>query len=417
MVRKSLNWAGGATLDEHTKRKHKILKEYFRQYLITRCQLPQQERFRLAVIDGFAGAGVYKCGSFGSPLIILETLNATADEINIKRAAGGMRPIQIECFLIFNDDDPVAAPKLEQNAAGLIGGITENNQHLHIQVNIFQREFDALYPQIKEALVDGRYQNVLFNLDQYGYSEVNRAILGDIMGGWASAEIFLTFAIETLLTYLSTDKDKNSVLSSQPEVCDEIFSYLQEGAHVINKREWLGISEKVVFENLKAIAPFVSPFSIHNPGGWRYWLIHFANHARARQVYNDILHDNSTSQAHFGRSGLDMLAYNPAEEGTLYLFDQESREEAIKQLHTDIPNKVAEHGDSLSVDEFYLGVYKETAAHSADIHKVIIENDDLEVLTGAGGERRAAHTIRTSDTIRLKTQRSFFPMFPKKYGE
>ncbi len=414
MADKSYDWEDGAELNEHTKRKHKILKEYFRQYLITRCQHPQQEKFRLAVIDGFAGAGVYKCGAYGSPLIILETLNETANEINLRRAADGMRPIQIECYLIFNDDDPVAIPKLRENAAGLIGKISEDNLHLHIQVSFFQEEFDALYPQIKQALLDGRYPSVLFNLDQYGYSDVNPVILNDIMGSWASAEIFLTFAIQTLRTYISTDREKNSVLSGQKELLEEIYSHIQDGGEAISKREWLGIAEQLVFENLKTIAPFVSPFSIHNPDGWRYWLIHFANRARARQVYNDILHDNSTSQAHFGRSGLNMLTYNPAEEGALYLFDDESRELAIAQLHEDIPNQISEHGDSIGVDEFYLGVYKETAAHSGDIHKVIIDNNDLEVLTPAGGERRAAHTIKTSDVIRLKRQRSFFPMFPKK---
>ncbi len=325
-----------------------------------------------------------------------------------------MRPIQIECFLVFNDDDPLAILMLKENAAGLIGKIKEGNQHLHIQVNFFKKKFDALYPQIRQMLLEGRYPSVLFNLDQYGYSKVNRATLNDIMGSWASAEIFLTFAIETLLTYLSTAIEKNSVLSGQPDLLGEIYTHIQDGGDVINKREWLGISEKIVFESLKTIAPFVSPFSIHNPEGWRYWLIHFANRARARQVYNDILHDNSTSQAHFGRSGLNMLAYNPAEEGALYLFDSESRELAIKQLHEDIPNQVSEHGDSISVDEFYLGVYKETAAHSGDIHKVIIDNDDLEVLTPAGGERRTTHTIKTSDILRLKRQRSFFPMFPKE---
>jgi hypothetical protein len=108
-----------------------------------------------------------------------------------------------------------------------------------------------------------------------------------------------------------------------------------------------------------------------------------------------------------------MLAYNPSEEGALYLFDDKSRELAIRQLHEDIPNQISEHGDSISVDEFYLGVYKETAVHSGDIHKVIIDNDDLEVLTPAGGERRTAHTIKTTDILRLKRQRSFFPMFPK----
>ena len=414
MAKKSYDWDAGAKLDEHTKRKHKILTEYFRQYLITRCQLPQQEKFRLAVVDGFAGGGLYECGSYGSPLIFLDTLKKTASEINISRAAEGMRPIQIECFLVFNDDDAIAIPKLETNAGGLLADIRENSEHLHVQVEYFRQAFDTLYPQIKATLRTGRYSNVLFNLDQYGYSQVNPSTIVDVLGSWPSAEVFLTFAIETLLTYLSPDESKNSVLLSQPDVRREIYAFLKDGGEVINKQEWLGVSEKVIFENLKMIANFVSPFSIHNPDGWRYWLIHFANRARARQVYNDILHDNKTSQAHFGRSGLNMLAYNPTEEASLYLFDDDSRALAIEQLHGDIPRHISEHGDSISVDEFYLGVYKETAAHSQDIHKVIIENDDLQVLTSTGGERRKAHTIKTSDIIRIKDQRTLFPMFPKK---
>lgn len=414
MVSRSYDWGGGAELDEHTKRKHKVLKEYFREYLVTRCQFRHQERFRLAVIDGFAGAGRYKCGTPGSPLIFLDTLDQTSREINIRRAAEGARPIQIECFAVFNDSDATAISSLRTNAAGLLESVRSENKHLHIREEYFQEEFETLYPKVKAFLSDGRYLNVLFNLDQYGYANVNLALLNDIMGSWASAEIFLTFAIQTLLTYLPTDESKSNIFANQPELKKEIYAFLSDGGNVINKREWLGAAEQIVYEKLKLIAPFVSTFSIHNPDGWRYWLIHFANRARARQVYNDILHENSTSQAHFGRSGLNMLSFNPVEEGMLYLFTNESREQAIRQLHQDIPNTILEHGDSLGIEEFLLTVYKETPAHSRDINQVIIDSDDLEVLTPTGGERRTAHTIKTGDTIRLKRQRSFFPMFPKR---
>ncbi|MEL6365485.1 MAG: three-Cys-motif partner protein TcmP [Pseudomonadota bacterium] len=408
------NWGDGAKLDEHTKRKHKVLREYFREYLVTRCQIRHRERFRVAIIDGFAGAGRYACGTPGSPLIFLETLDRAVREINFRRAAEGTRPIQIECFAVFNDKNPAAISELRTHTARLIEGIRSTNKDLHIRIEFFDEEFEVLYPRIKSFLSDGCYQNVIFNLDQYGYSNVNMAILSEIMVRWASAEIFLTFAIETLLTYFPSNEAKNYILNDEPGLKKEIYAFLQDGGEVINKREWLGAAEQIVYEQLKLVAPFVSTFSIHNPDGWRYWLIHFANHSRARQVYNDILHENSTSQAHFGRSGLNMLSFNPAEDGMLYLFTDEAREQAIKQLHEDIPNKISEHGDSLGVEEFHLCVYKETPAHSRDINKVIIESDDLEVRTPTGGERRTAHTIKTVDTIRLKRQRSFFPMFPRK---
>lgn len=103
MVEKPYQWPDGAKLEEHSKRKHKILREYFSRYLTVRCQLPQQEKFRLAIIEGFAGAGKYNCGTSGSPLIFIEELKAAVARFNIYRASNGMKALEIECLLILND--------------------------------------------------------------------------------------------------------------------------------------------------------------------------------------------------------------------------------------------------------------------------------------------------------------------------
>jgi len=236
-------------------------------------------------------------------------------------------------------------------------------------------------------------------------------IIEDIMSSWGSVEAFLTFSIDTIKTYLSIDEGKNGVLMGHPDLRREIYSYIKEGGAVINKKDWMGFAEQVVFERLKSCAAYVSPFSINNPKGWRYWLMHFANRPAARRVYNNVLHDNSSYQAHFGRSGLQMLSFNPDEETNMYLFDASSRLSAKKELHEDIPRLMDVHADVLSVQDFHLTIYNETAAHSDDIHTVLIESDDIEVLTPAGNARRTASAIKVNDVLRLKTQRSFFPMF------
>jgi hypothetical protein len=167
-----------------------------------------------------------------------------------------------------------------------------------------------------------------------------------------------------------------------------------------------------VFETFRTCAPFVSPFSINNPDGWRYWLIHFGNFYRARQVYNNVLHENSSAQAHFGRSGLNMLSYDPShEDGSLYLFDLSGREAAKNQLLTDIPKLISGSGDVIAVGDFYESIYNTTPAHTDDVHSAIIENPDVEVITPAGGERRKANTIAIGDMLKLKPQTSFYPMF------
>ncbi len=60
---------------------------------------------------------------------------------------------------------------------------------------------------------------------------------------------------------------------------------------------------------------------------------------------------------------------------------------------------------------FYESIYNVTPAHADDVHSAIIENPDLEVITPVGGERRKANTISVNDVIKVRPQRSFFPMF------
>ncbi len=414
MVKKTYPWVVGATLDAHTQKKHTILSEYFQQYLLTRCQLPQQEKFNLIVVDGFCGAGRYKCGKMGSPLIFLDVLNKTLEEINIDRANQGMRLIQIDCLLFFNDLDQEAIEELKKNVLPFQIQAKENTSKLNFKIEFSNSKFDEQYPIIKKKILSARCKNVLFNLDQCGYSHVNPALIRDIIQSWRSAEIFLNFPISTIKTYLSENREKNRVPLDK-EIENEIFAHIEDGNHLINKPQWLGFVEKLIFENLKSSAPYVSPFSIHNPNGWGYWLMHFANSYRARQVYNNILHANSSAQAHFGSSGLKMLSFNPEDENSfLYKFDDGSRMQTINALHEDIPRLISEFGDTIGMNDFCRVAYSETPAHSKDIHEVLIENEDIEVITENGGERRSSKTITTTDTLKLKSQRSWFSMFPKE---
>ena len=410
MVKKIYEWADGARLEEHSRRKHKILREYVFDYLTVRCKLAQQERFRLAIVDGFAGGGRYQCGAAGSPLIVIEELKRAAEAVNTLRAAQGIGTIEIECLLIFNDANPDAINQLKKHATPLLTDVAQTCPNLHLRVEYLNDLFEVAYRRIENLLRQGRYRSVLFNLDQCGDRHVDRNTIVDIMRSYPAAEIFYTFMISSLLAFLQ----KNQPVQLRKRLAHlELTELSMEklNGHMA-RNEWLGTAERIVFDAFCLCAPYVSPFSINNPDGWRYWLIHFANAYRARQVYNNVLHDNASLQAHFGRSGLNMLYYDPShEEGMLYLFDDSGRESAKEQLLGDIPRLVTDAGDAISVMEFYEGIYNATPAHADDVHAAIIENPDLEVITPAGGERRKANTIGINDVIRLKRQRSFFPMF------
>lgn len=408
MVAKRYDWENGVALEDHTRRKHKILREYFARYLAVRCVYPQQTKFRLAIIDAFSGGGRYMCGAAGSPLIFIEELRLAAESFNVKRKSDGMAPIDIECFLILNDAEPATIAILRNHVAPLLAAIRAEVPQLHIQVVYHEQNFESLFPDIKASLQQGRYQNVLFNLDQYAHSDVNLATLRDISVAFNSAEIFYTFGISSLIAFLH---------KSDPAALAKQLAFLGAGADLskleqqMSRTEWLGAAERLVFGCFRDCAQFVSPFSINNPDGWRYWLIHMANNYRARQEYNNILHQNSSMQAHFGRSGLNMLSFDPSHEASLYLFDVSGRTLAKQQLLEDIPRVVTDFGDAISVGEFYGSIYNMTPNHTDDIHAAMVENTDLEVLTESGGVRRRPNTIRANDTLRMKRQRTFFPIF------
>lgn len=406
MVKKNYAWDSGAVLEEHTKKKHKILTEYFRQYLKVRCAHPQQSSFKLAIVDGFSGAGLYSNGEFGSPLIFIDTLKSTIKEINLYRKSQGMKEVHIECLIVFNDYDAEVINLLRNNIAPYLAAVKDNETNLSIHCLYSNNSFEKAYEDIKGRILITKCKNVFFNLDQCGYSHVTSSLVRDVMSTWRSSEILLTFMIQSLLTYLSPSIAKNNGVPLEANVKEKINSILEE--QVINKREWLGEAEKIVYQHLKGCAKYVSPFSINNPDGWQYWLMHFAASHRARQVYNDVLHCHGEAQAHYGRAGLNMLSYEPSfNQASLYLFDQDSREVSKDQLAEDIPKLISQSGDVLPIGAFYENAYSETPAHSEDIHQSIIDNPDLEVVTESGGVRRSPNTIRVDDVIRLKNQKSF----------
>lgn len=409
MVEKPYAWLTGAELDDHTKRKHKVIREYFADYLRIRCQHPQQSVFRLAVIDGFSGGGRYKDGEAGSPIIFLEVLKEAVHAFNIERAANGLKAMDLDCLLIFNDAKRDVVEMLKTNIAPLEADIKSTSPRLHVRIEYLNHKFATAYPIIRQQLANSPYQNVIFNLDQCGTSHVDQSTIVDIMRSFASAEIFFTFMISSLIAFLQKRDEERLLRQLQPLGLSK--ADIGDLGGLKSKREWLGTAERIVFQAYRACAPYVSPFSINNPDGWEYWLIHFANSHRAREAYNNVLHANSTAQAHFGRSGLKMLTYNPEHEGKLYLFTEGGREDARNQLMQDIPARVSLSGDILPVQLFREGIYNETPAHSDDVNFALVENPDLEVITPRGGKRRAAGQIKADDLIKLKPQPSFFPLW------
>jgi three-Cys-motif partner protein len=192
--------------------------------------------------------------------------------VNLRRASQGLNAsVEVECLLIFNDALPDVTEMLKSFAAPVLAAVKETYPKLHLSVCYLSGSFESSYPAIKGMIARGHYRNVLFNLDQCGHSKVETATLVDIMASTPSAEIFYTFAIQSLLAYLSRTNKKLMAAQVRPLGIDPAEFRTVDG--LVTNTAWLGAAERMVFETFKGIARFVSPFSITNPDGWRYWLI------------------------------------------------------------------------------------------------------------------------------------------------
>ena len=346
-------------------------------------------------------------------MIFSEVLLNTVNEINIARIDKGMPKVEVDCLMILNDNDPEAAQKLPEAVAPFVAASEETNFSVLLKVVYYQDRFEALVDRLCARIKDGGYRNVIYNLDQCGDSRVNRETIARLMQSENSVEVIFTFAVQSLIAFLSRRNPERvrkrlEYLNLRPEE-------LTFTTQLMSKDEWLGTAERIVFDHFRKTAPYFTPFSINNPNGWRYWLMHFAKNYRARQVYNDVLHDNSSEQAHFGRAGLNMLSYDPSHHTSIrYLFDVDGRNAARQQLPDDISRLVSDGGNTIGISEFYRNIYNETPAHSDDIHAAIFDNPDLEVVTLKKNKRRFPHTISLDDTLRLKKQKSFHLILPNK---
>lgn len=399
------NWIDGAKLLEHSKMKHQILRKYINEYLEVRCKIPQQSKFRFAVIDGFSGGGAYEGGLPGSPLIFLQLLLEKCQQINLQRKIDGMAIIDFECLFLFNDANVDAIEILKGNVRPILDECN-TYKHLNINVKYLSQTFTNAFLTIKKLLAAENFTgNVFFNLDQSGHSLIPNSTIKDILRTYSSAEILMNISAQSLFTYLSRNQpDRLKKTLNFHGVSDYEINQLNDE---LSKKDWRGLVEKIVFESYKNCCHYVSPFAINNPKGWTYWLMHFANKPKAKQVYNDLLYENEGVQGHFGRSGLFMLEYNHRTEFQNHLFSAEDRLRSLEQLHNDIPKIVSEYENKIQIEEFIQITSNDTPAHSQDIFKAMIDNSDLSITTTNGGERRSHHGIKPTDTLILKPQKSF----------
>ena len=421
MTQKHYDWKNGPdVIQQHSIAKHRILQSYLAAYFQTLVSSPNQDVLRLTLVDGFAGGGLYVHSDTrqlvkGSPLICLDATKEAEFLINKDRR----KPVKLDVSYFFVEADRHAHLHLGKVLRDEGYGSALNNT-IHLRHAKFQDESDGIIQFIKQK--SPRNGRSIFVLDQYGYKDVPTALIQKIFRNLPSAEVILTFGVDSFLNFAG-DKGLSNKLLDEIGVPD-VFKGRTIEEIKTSERDWRLFIQSSLYRNLVARcgAKHYTPFFIRNKKGHGdYWLIHLSQHHRARDVMTEVHWANNNYFIHYGGAGLDMfhmIGYDPdrdsVQKGQFELgfeFDDEARNASIASLMEQIPRLIYANDEGASFGVLFATTCNNSPA-SAEIYRAaierLVEHKVIEVISPEGVKRRSAQQIQASDQIVQPDQRRLF---------
>jgi three-Cys-motif partner protein len=413
-------WKNGPELiPQHSIAKHRILESYLSAYFQTLVGGQRRDEFRLTLVDGFAGGGLYYHEDTrqlvkGSPFIFLQAEKEAEFHIN----QGRTKPVRLDISHFFVEAGRDAYQHLDKvlREAGYGSRIGNN---IHMRHGKFEDEAQSIIEFVKKkSPKNGRS---IFALDQFGYGSVPTSLIRKILNTLPGAEIILTFAVDSFLNF-ADEKNFNAGLK-RIQLPDLLAGRTLREIKSSDK-DWRLLIQSTLYTSLvqQCGAKHYTPFFVRNKSGHGdYWLIHLSQHHRARDVMTDVHWKNQNYFIHYGGAGLNMfnmLGYDPkfdsAHHGQSELgfeFDSLAREASIRALTEQIPKVVFAHEEGVSYGVLYATTCNDSPA-SGEIYQEALERlvaqGAVEIVGEDGVKRRAAKQIKTSDQIIAPTQKSFF---------
>lgn len=410
-------------IQQHSVVKHEILRAYLVSYIQTLISSPFRDRFRLALIDGFAGGGAYKHAHsgdevLGSPFIMLES----AREADFMVNQGRHKKIILDLDYFFIEKEPEAAKHLEYELRNR-GYSSQIDRNIFLRNSSFEDNADSIVEHVKKR--SPRAARAIFLLDQYGYSKVPTQAIRKILFELPGSEIILTFAVDSLLTYI-TDKGNTTKKLLESIGIPEALRGRSIEEIKKNESDWRLCIQSCLYKDLVDTcgAKFYTLFFIRSDKGHGdYWLIHLSQVPRARDVMTRIHWEKNTNFIHYGGPGMDMfsaLGYIPKQDAAFtkqfdldFGFDESARSRSIDTLMEQIPNLIYPQPDGMSFGEMFATTCNMSPASSQIFREAIsqlVGYGDLEVIGYDGSRRRSANTIHDNDQIIAPRQKSFhFP--------
>ena len=400
------DWNNGPpVLENHSRCKHEIIRDYLVRYM---CVLARgslrfpNKKFNLTIVDGFAGGGQYSYKNKivdGSPLVILKAAEEATIHINSERETRVRDSLNMNVDFFFVEK--------ERKSADFLRDTIKNEGYSDGRTHVLHGAFGTHLPKIInfiKAKSHGKAGRAIFILDQYGYSQVLFDQLRQIMTSLKS-EVILTFAVDSLVAYLS-EKGKSTLKGTGFTDADIAQIHRQD-----NPDKCRGMIQQVLSKHILDMGFSFTPFCIYgDKSHWGYWLVHLSSHYRARDEMMNVHWDKGNTLVHYGGAGMDMFGYrsksdeNYTEQSLLgdeFRFDSHANERVLKDLRQELPEFIYQKGEIRHCD-LLKEVFNHTPANREKINKVLwegVESKELSV------PRRDVRNIKDSDVIKFAPQR------------
>lgn len=427
MTKKGYDWHIGdepPKIELHSLAKHRVYAEYLTHYIQVLNANPRIPVFRLTLIDGFAGGGVYirpqdNCLYPGSPLQLINAAEAAAIAVNTKRQQEGIRvpfTLQAEYFFI---------EKKKSNHEYLNWYLSEQGLRSRFNNDIFslRGEFTEQLDRIIAHIVNsGENRRCIFLLDQYGYGEVPFDDVRTIFSKLANAEIILTFATDWLIDYMSNSPEYLKTLHriGIDQVLD-IDGLLQDKNDNKDWRKLVQFELHRVIKSQSGAKHYTPFFIVSKEANRSFWLVHLSNHPRARDVMTQLHWRLKNHFAHYGGPGIRMFGYDPTKDEqitgladlfgeTEYSFDETAKNRTIQGVVVELPEVIQQYADGIQFSELYRLVANTTPATSQHIKEaaaLLSDARELEILGPNSEHRRKASRITDADVLKLPRQGFF----------
>ena len=396
-------------IEEHSKAKLDVLRSYLRAYFDRLGTNPAREEFKLDLVDGFAGGGIFRDSDTlksGTPLIMLEEAKAAQDRLNRNR----IKPLKFDCKMHFVDVNPDHTSHLRRVLADY--GYPLHSEEVVVHNSAFADIADSIIEDVKRR--QPRAGRAIFLLDQTGFSQVELALVARIFSSLPAAEVILTFASDALINHLANTPQLVTAVAP----LELPPSRIQDFIHLRNGDGGRALIQRALRGHIRNAtgATYDTPFFIRPKQSRRaLWFLHLSRHPTARDVMVQCHWNSFNTFEHYGSGSFDMLGWDALNTGTLPLFRFEELD--AKQMQDQLLNSMPAElyalaaENPITVDAMRHMLANKTAARFSDLDRTILElvrEREFDILASNGKIRsRNLTRLDSTDRIAVPAQRLF----------